>query len=84
MRVAMSRSSEAPSEASVWAVSKAVSTALDTESKLCLLVESASSIAAVAESTESPTSRTPCADSASALRTSWVEESVPESRVEEE
>ena len=41
-------------------------------------------MAADAVSTESPTLRTPWADSASALRTSWVEESVPESRVEEE
>ena len=70
MRVAMSRSFAAPSEASVCAVSKAVSTASETESKLSLLVESASSMAADAVSTESPTLRTPWADSASALRTS--------------
>ena len=55
MRVAMSRSFAAPSEASVCAVSKAVSTASETESKLSLLVESASSMAADAVSTESPT-----------------------------
>ena len=84
MRVAMSRSLAAPSEASVWAASNAVSTASETAPKLCVLVESASSMAAVAVSTESPTCRTPWEDSASASRTPLVEEPVPESRVEEE